>query len=348
MIQEKHSLQRSFNSEKLRKWFFVNRRSLPWRENPSPYEVWVSEVMLQQTRVSVVIPYFKKWMERFPTISSLAAAPMETVIKAWEGLGYYSRARNLKQGAEYLCQQYGGELPDSYVALQEVKGLGPYTIGAILSFAFKKKVPAIDGNVLRVLSRFFALEEPIDKGKTQKRIRELCLAILPDNEPWIIMEALIELGALVCQKKAKCHACPLNHQCLGKEKADLLPNKRKKEKTIHLHRDVAVIYSGTELLLRKGSQGKVMADLWEFPYFDRGSNMEAILGMSLVPKRALQEISHGFTKYKAFLYPHLYEGEKTSLVNYFWIPFDAARKLPFSSGHRRIIHDLRNNSILDI
>lgn len=348
MIQEKNSPQRSFASEKLRKWFFLNRRALPWRENPSPYEVWVSEVMLQQTQVSVVIPYFKKWMERFPTISSLAVAPIETVIKTWEGLGYYSRARNLKKGAEYLCQAYRGELPDSYSALQEVKGLGPYTIGAILSFAFKRKVPAVDGNVLRVLSRFFAIEDPIDKGKTQKKIRELCLSILPDDEPWIIMEALIELGALVCQKKPKCHECPLSHECLGKSKANLLPVKSKREKAVHLHRDVAVIYSGTELLLQKGNQGKVMADLWEFPYFDRGSNIEDILGISLTPKRALQEMSHGFTKYKAFLYPHLYEGEKTSLLNYFWIPFDALIKMPFSSGHRRIIHYLRNNSILNI
>lgn len=348
MTQEKNSSNLSFVSEKLRKWFFLNRRALPWRENPSPYEVWVSEVMLQQTQVNVVIPYFKKWMELFPTISSLAVASIEEVIKAWEGLGYYSRARNLKKGAEYLYEQHGGELPDSYTALQEVKGLGPYTIGAILSFAFKKKVPAVDGNVLRVLSRFFSIEDPIDKGKTQKRIRELCLSILPDYEPWIVMEALIELGALVCQKKAKCNECPLTHQCQGKSKADLLPNKSKREKTVHLYRDVAVIYSGTELLLQKGIKGKVMADLWEFPYFERGANIEDILGIFLTPKRALQEVSHGFTKYKAFLYPHLYEGEKTPLLNYFWIPFDTVIKIPFSSGHRRIIHYLRNNSILDI
>ncbi|MEM8727459.1 MAG: A/G-specific adenine glycosylase, partial [Chlamydiota bacterium] len=275
MSRAKNSARPPFASEKLRQWFFLNRRSLPWRENPSPYEVWVSEVMLQQTRVDVVIPYFKKWIDRFPTVSSLAAAPIETVIKVWEGLGYYSRARNLKQGAEYLCREHRGELPDSYSMLQAVKGLGPYTIGAILSFGFKQKFPAVDGNVLRVLSRFFAVEDPIDKGKTQTRIRELCLSILPDDEPWIIMEALIELGALVCQKKAKCHQCPLSRRCSGKSKAHLLPNKSRREKTVHLHRDVAVIYSGKELLLQKGETGKVMADLWEFPYFDRGSDIEA-------------------------------------------------------------------------
>jgi len=329
-------------------WFQVNQRSLPWRATHTRYAVWISEVMLQQTQVDRAIPYFKRWMKTFPDPAAVAEAEEDLLLRLWEGLGYYSRARNLKKGAEYLCQAYRGELPDSYSALQEVKGLGPYTIGAILSFAFKRKVPAVDGNVLRVLSRFFAIEDPIDKGKTQKKIRELCLSILPDEEPWIIMEALIELGALVCQKKAKCHECPLSHECLGKSKANLLPVKSKREKAVHLHRDVAVIYSGTELLLQKGNQGKVMADLWEFPYFDRGSNIEDILGISLTPKRALQEMSHGFTKYKAFLYPHLYEGEKTSLLNYFWIPFDAVIKMPFSSGHRRIIHYLRNNSILNI
>ncbi|QVL57719.1 MAG: A/G-specific adenine glycosylase [Simkaniaceae bacterium] len=348
MDQAKISQVKAFDSEKLRKWFFLSRRPLPWRENPSPYEVWVSEVMLQQTQVSVVIPYFQRWMKLFPTISALAAAPIEKVIKAWEGLGYYSRARNLKKGAEYLSAHYEGELPNSYEALREVKGLGPYTIGAILSFAFKEKVPAVDGNVLRVLSRFFSIEEPVDKGKTQKEIRELCNLLLPDKEPWIIMEGLIELGALVCQKRAKCIECPLSEKCLGKSKAGLLPVKRKKDKTIQLHRDVAIIYSGKELLLQKGADGKVMADLWEFPYFDRGSNIEITMGVSLTLKGILEVVSHGFTKYQAFLYPRIYEAERAFSSNYRWIPFEELGDIPFSSGHRQIIQRLRNNSILNI
>lgn len=338
----------AFESEKLRKWFFLNRRLLPWRENPSPYEVWVSEVMLQQTQVSVVIPYFKRWMERFPTISALAAAPIEEVIKVWEGLGYYSRARNLKKGAEYLTKEHGGALPNSYEALERVNGLGPYTIGAILSFAFKEKAPAVDGNVFRVLSRFFAIQDPIDKGKTQRRMRELCGLLLPDYEPWIVMEGLIELGALVCQKKAKCGECPLEGRCLGKSQGDLLPVKSKREKTIHLHRDVAVIYSGKDLLLQRGKKGRVMADLWEFPYFDRGVNIQEALDIPLLLKGNLDKVSHGFTKYKAFLYPHLYEGKKVPLRNYEWVAFERVKHIPFSSGHRQIVDHLRNHSILGI
>ncbi|NRA90187.1 MAG: A/G-specific adenine glycosylase, partial [Simkaniaceae bacterium] len=138
----------------IRKWFFKNRRNLPWRENPSPYEVWVSEIMLQQTQVSVVVPYFERWMNIFPTIEKLAGAPLEKVIKAWEGLGYYSRARNLHEGAKYLMEENGGELPSSAAELEKVKGIGPYTVGAILSFAYKQKRAAVDGNVLRVLARY--------------------------------------------------------------------------------------------------------------------------------------------------------------------------------------------------
>ncbi len=348
MEQAKFSRVQSFNPEELRKWFFWARRPLPWRENPSPYEVWVSEVMLQQTQVGVVIPYFKRWMTLFPTIPALAAAPIEKVIKVWEGLGYYSRARNLHKGAEFLTKYYDGELPNSREALKKVKGLGPYTIGAILSFAFKNKAPAVDGNVLRVLSRFFAIKEPIDKSKTQKEIRELCYALLPEKEPWIIMEGLIELGALVCQKKAKCKECPLSKNCLGKSKADLLPVKSKGEKTIHLYRDVAIIYSGKELLLRKGGKGKVMADLWEFPYFERGVDIGEVLELSLISKGPLKEVSHSFTKYKAFLYPHLYQTERVEISDFKWISFDDVIKIPFSSGHRRILLSLRNNQLISI
>jgi len=333
----KLSLAQSFDSDKLKKWFYLSRRPLPWRENPSPYEVWISEVMLQQTQVSVVIPYFKRWMTLFPSISTLASAPIEEVIKVWEGLGYYSRARNLHAGAQYLTKYHGGELPNSPEALKKVKGLGPYTIGAILSFAFKGKVPAIDGNVLRVLSRFFAIEEAIDQTKTQTMIRELCETLLPEDEPWIVMEGLIELGALVCQKKAKCELCPLNVSCLGKSKADLLPIKKKREKTTHLYRDIAIVRCGNDLLLRKGKKGKIMADLWEFPYVERGMNIEEVLGIPLTLKGKLDRVIHTFTRYKAFLHPYLYQAAKEEIEGYQWVSLSDCQNLPFSSGHRKIL-----------
>ncbi|MCB1110162.1 MAG: A/G-specific adenine glycosylase [Chlamydiia bacterium] len=332
-------------TEALREWFFLNRRALPWRENPSPYEVWVSEVMLQQTQVSVVVPYFKRWMTLFPTIRALAEAPLEKVIKTWEGLGYYSRARNLHEGARYLTQTHGGELPSTYEDLKKVKGLGPYTIGAILSFAFKQREAAVDGNVLRVLSRFYGIHKPIDQGKVQKEIREKCQALLPKEEPWIIMEALIELGALVCQKRAKCDLCPVHKKCVAAQsgQAALLPLKERRAETIHLHRDVAVIISKNSLLIRKGVQGKVMADLAEFPYFDRGTSIEKALNLPLTPICPLPEVTHGFTRYKAFLYPHLYRSIEKEVKEYEWVPFEEIKQLPFSSGHRKVLEHFKCN-----
>ena len=330
--------------EKLRDWFFKNRRSLPWRENPSPYEVWVSEVMLQQTQVSVVVPYFKRWMILFPTVEVLAKASLEQVIKAWEGLGYYSRARSLHEGARYLTENHEGEVPSSHEALKKVKGLGPYTIGAILSFAYKQRASAVDGNVFRVLSRYYGIEEPIDNGAVQKGIREKCQSLLPEREPWIVMEGLIELGAIVCKKKAVCDLCPVKEGCVAfKEcKADRLPVRKKRGKTIHLHRDVAVIHAEGFILIRRGEKGKVMEDLAEFPYFSRGQAIEKALNLKLTMVQSLPKVTHGFTKYKAFLYPHLYSSEHQEIEGYQWVPFKKIPSLPFSSGHRQILNSLKD------
>ena len=155
--------------------------------------------MLQQTQVAVVIPYFLHWMQRFPTIHHLAKASLDEVVKAWEGLGYYSRVRHLHEAAKYLVEHFNGQLPSEEEDLKKIKGLGPYTIGAILSFAFHQKKAAVDGNVIRVLTRYFGLEEDISKVATVNKLRQLAQELLPDEEPWIVNEALIELGATLCQ-----------------------------------------------------------------------------------------------------------------------------------------------------
>ena len=345
----------SFDIDSLKRWFFLFRRQLPWRENPSPYAVWISEVMLQQTQVTVVVPYFEKWMRLFPSVKALAQAPLEQVIKTWEGLGYYSRARNLHEGARYFLAHHGGELPEDPKALQKVKGLGPYTIGAIRSFAFKQKAAAVDGNVLRVLARLFAIEEPIDQVRTRRQIEILTESVLPEMEPWIVMEALIELGALVCQKTPSCASCPLKTNCLAfqKNKVRELPKKGKKIPTTFLHRLVAIIQSKEGILLRKGEKGKVMADLWEFPYIEVErpikevsfwhAHVEKAFSLSLSYRSSLPEVSHGFTRYKAFLYPHIWHTTHTvPLVGYEWVSLKALLEKPFSSGHRRVLKHLTN------
>lgn len=326
-------------------WFEKWKRPFPWRMlnpgNPSfAYAIWVSEVMLQQTRAEVVIPYFSTWMQKFPTIDHLAKARLEEVMKSWEGLGYYSRARRLWEGAKFLVEEHQGRLPADYDELLKIPGFGPYTAGAVASFAFRKRAAAVDGNVARVLLRYFALEEPIDKLQTQKKLRQITLDILPEEKPWVAMEALIELGATFCSKKPRCDQCPLKMGCLAKAKGVtvLIPFKMRKETIEILHRDVLLFLCGDKTLVGQVASGKVMAGLYEFPYFERGETWRK-KGMVLV--RTLDPIEHSFTRFRAKLYPHLIQCEKEiPLTGYDWIPIDKLKVLPFSSGHRKLREQL--------
>lgn len=338
--------------EALHSWFQSNRRSFPWREERTPYKVWISEVMLQQTRASVVVPYFLRWMELFPDVKDLAAAPIEAVIKTWEGLGYYSRARNLHIGAKQICERFGGEIPDSVEALASIRGLGPYTIGAILSFGFSQRAVAVDGNVARVVSRYFALEENICRPKVRRSIEEKTSGLLDAKEPWTTGEALIELGALVCRPMPLCEDCPLQSGCLGLKKgiAASLPIKNAESPVILLSRAVAVVESQTQFLVRKGEAGKVMADLYEFPYFDlqREATPQSIekqvaerFGFQVKCSRILKQTAHTFTRYKARLYPFLATTPTpVAIAGWEWIPKKCLLDLPFSAGHRTIARQL--------
>lgn len=336
---------------RLKHWFIEKKRDLPWRNNPTPYQVWVSEIMLQQTQVAVVIPYFIRWMTRFPTIQTLAEASLDEVIKLWEGLGYYSRARNLHEGAKQVVQRFGGQIPCTAAELAEIKGLGPYTIGALLSFAFHQKIAAVDGNVLRVLARHFVVEGDVTKLKIVQQIRSLADSLLPDEEHWIVNEALIELGATICGKTPKCGICPLRTTCLAyaKGNAHLLPFKAARKPTIFLRRLVAVIIQNDHVLLRKGQPGEIMQSLHEFPYFEIDQEptqeflriVEQEWGTKGKLWSPLPMEKHAFTSYRVCLYPYVVaveqEFEKTG---YEWTSFKALEKLAFSAGHRRVLKNL--------
>jgi A/G-specific adenine glycosylase len=327
---------------KLKEWFIREKRDLPWRNEPSPYKVWISEVMLQQTQAVVVVDYFFKWLELFPSIPSLAKASLEEVIKAWEGLGYYSRARNLHKAARYLMQHHEGALPSSIEDLSAIPGIGPYTAGAIASFAFHRRAAAVDGNVIRVISRFFCIKEDVSKPSTQKKIREAVEDLLPNEESWIVMEALIELGAKICKKSPDCTRCPVKSECRGKEQARTLPFKGKKIEVTALIRYVAVVMADGEVLVRKGDSGKVMADLYVFPYWEGALAVEK-LGLSLSFVRDLPKQKHSFTRFRVDLYPALFElKEKLDVVGYEWVCLRQLMRLPFSSGHRHIAQGLVN------
>lgn len=332
--------------DNLRRWFLDQRRDMPWRDSPTPYAVWVSEVMLQQTQVAVVIPYFLRWMEQFPTIEILAKASPEQVIKAWEGLGYYSRARNLHAGAQYVLEKHQGLLPDSYEELAKIKGLGPYTIGAILSFAFHQKAAAVDGNVVRVLTRYLGIKDDISKPKTIDNLRNQVLSLLPESEPWVINEALIELGATVCQKKARCTACPLKSECQALKQGivDQLPYKSAKTQYEKLERTVAVIACRGHFLVRRSEDGEIMKDLHQFLYFDAVMEPKQLKGklqqewtLELNKIDPLEQVNHSFTKYRVKLYPYLCTvKDLTPVKGYDWRSHDDLQQLAFSSGHRRI------------
>lgn len=331
----------------LKNWFLDEKRDLPWRNNPSPYQVWISEVMLQQTQVSVVIPYFERWMKRFPTIQKLAEASTDEVIKIWEGLGYYSRARNIHEAAKYVVAAHQGVLPSSKEELSKIKGLGPYTIGAIQSFAFKMKSAAVDGNVVRVLSRYFHIEEDISKGKTIQMMRELLEEKLPDEEPWVVSEALIELGATVCQKKPRCEVCPLRNNCLGYRHgvADQLPIKTAKVKYEKLFRAVGVVSYQDYYLIRRGEKGEIMSDLYEFPYLegvegDMDQHFKMKFGLSLKFVQEYPKVSHSFTRFRVELKPlHYHAKAKIPVEGYEWRTLRELHDLAFSSGHRKILQN---------
>ena len=256
-------------AQPLLRWFWANHRVLPFRSDPTPYHVWVSEIMLQQTRVAAAVPYYERFVQELPDIPALAACEEERLLKLWEGLGYYSRVRNLQKAARIVCEQYGGQLPGDLAALKKLPGIGDYTAGAIASIGFGIPAPAVDGNVLRVFARLYNDEGDIMQPAVKAATTQKVMAQQPAEAPGDFNQALMELGALVCTPgQPDCAACPLQALCLGRQSGNpaRLPQKapkkaRKKcELTLCLAQDAA----GRWLLQKRGEQG-VLAGLWQPP-----------------------------------------------------------------------------------
>lgn len=288
---------RYFSSELL-DWYDVNKRDLPWRRSRDPYHIWVSEIMLQQTRVDTVIPYFHRFIERFPTIEALADAPEDDVLKCWEGLGYYSRARNLQSAARQITEQYGGVMPSGKEEVAGLKGVGPYTAGAIRSIAFNIPAAAVDGNVMRVLSRYFLIEDDIMKIKTRTRMEELVLTLVPEGRASDFTQALMELGALICTPKSpKCLVCPVMEHCAGRleGKEESLPVKTKAKPPRPEHR-LAAIVEGTgvhegKILIRKRPVSGLLAGMWELPHIEVSSGASAVSTKGATEQSGLSAVS---------------------------------------------------------
>ncbi|MBQ9135986.1 MAG: A/G-specific adenine glycosylase [Lachnospiraceae bacterium] len=288
----------------LLKWYDSNRRVLPWREEPTPYRVWVSEIMLQQTRVEAVKPYFERFMNALPDIESLARAKEDMLLKLWEGLGYYNRVRNLQKAAIQIIEEYGGEMPDCYEELLKLKGIGSYTAGAIASIAYGKKVPAVDGNVLRVVSRVAKRDEDILLPAVKKKTEEELLQIMP-NRPGDFNQAMMEIGAMVCIPNGapKCEVCPLADICLAKADGvqSEYPKKGKKKPRSIEQKTILVIRDENRTALHKRSDKGLLAGLYEFPSIEGHKTAEEVVewlvekGLQTLRILPLKDSTHIFT-----------------------------------------------------
>lgn len=273
MTDLRKSIEKKINIDLFREdllhWFIQEQRDLPWRKDQDPYKVWVSEIMLQQTKVDTVIPYFNRFIEQFPTIEALSKAEEEKVLKAWEGLGYYSRARNLHAAVKEVHEKYNGKVPDTPAEISELKGVGPYTAGAILSIAYGVPEPAVDGNVMRVLSRIVSIWEDIAKAKSRKVFEEAVRILISYQNPSFFNQALMELGALVCTPTSpSCLLCPVREHCQAFHDGTVneLPVKTRKKKVTSLQLAAIVLEDeeGRTLIHKRESTG-LLANLWEFP-----------------------------------------------------------------------------------
>lgn len=260
-------MNNKFFAEMLIRWYQYQHRDLPWRRTLNPYKIWLSEVILQQTRVTQGLPYYERFVKNYPTVADLAAAPEQEVIRLWQGLGYYSRARNLHQTAQYIAYHLGGIFPKTYTALLKLKGIGPYTAAAIASFAYNEAVAVVDGNVYRVLSRFFGIETDIGSTQGQKQFAQLAAALIPQDQPAIYNQAIMEFGAVHCTPTSPdCLLCPLQQRCVANAtgRTSQLPVKLKKVKIKKRFFNYFVIAKEGLLAMKQRTERDIWQQLYDF------------------------------------------------------------------------------------
>lgn len=342
-------------------WYDIHARVLPWRSHPSPYSTWVSEVMLQQTQVDTVIPYFERWMQRFPTLESLAAADQTEVLRLWEGLGYYSRARHLHQAAHQVVAQYAGKLPADLKTLLSLPGIGRYTAGAILSIAFDQKQPALDGNIRRVYARITNSSEPLNTTISDKQLWSFTESALPDTRAGDFNQALMDLGAATCTpQNPACDLCPIQSDCqafaLGTQNS--LPVKRQKAPIPHWIVGAGVVFQDSKVLVAKRPQKGLLGGLWEFPGGKLESDdqdLPACIRRELVEELELKVVvdeqlgvySHAYTHFKVTVHAYfciLEPGETiTESETLRWLQPEQLANFPMGKVDRRIA-----NKMLDL
>lgn len=346
-------------ASRLLMWYRKHQRTLPWRGHRSEYAVWVSEIMLQQTRVETVIPYFKKWMKQFPTARALAKASEREVLNAWEGLGYYSRARNFHKAAQIVVEKYDGKLPREMDELQKLPGIGRYTAGALASILFGMDEPALDGNLKRVYARLFDVKTAVNSTKGEKILWELARANLPKGKAADFNQALMDLGALVCvPKNPRCEICPLAGNCLARKRGtqNLRPVKfAKKAAPHHVHAAAVIekrIGNSLYVLLAKRPSRGLLAGMWEFPNArvageaagEAASAVGAAYRLTLRAKRGvhpLTTVEHAYSHFRVTVYAFRCEvSSKEMNGNLKWVELKKLDEYPMGKVDRQIANKL--------
>jgi A/G-specific adenine glycosylase len=350
-------------------WYRAHRRPLPWRGAADPYAIWVSEVMLQQTRVDTVIPYYHRFLERFPTVEALAGADLADVLKAWEGLGYYTRARNLHRAAVEVAENLGGRLPDDPASLRRLPGFGPYMTGAVASIAFGRPEPVLDGNVIRVLARLLAISDPPAETATRRRLwdiaRDLVRAV-PEGAPGDFNQGLMELGATLCTPRApQCGACPWGHACQARAQGAPEAYPAAAAKRAVPHHDIAVgVVTGADglLLVRRPAKG-LLGGLWEFPggrVADGEAPHDAVarllaerFGLTVRVGAPLAPVPHAFTHRRVTLHPFACRHPEGTLApayhtDHRWVPVAEVAGLALPRAHQKIAAALSGPAQLEL
>ena len=341
-------------------WYAIHRRRLPWRETSDPYAIWVSEVMLQQTQVATAIPYYQRFMDRFPTPGNLADADIQKVLKLWEGLGYYSRARNLHRAAGMVVSQFNGQVPDDPAAFRSLPGVGDYTAAAVLSIAFGRVLPVVDGNVKRVLSRLLEIDTPVNRSGAHKIFQVPAARIICPTQPADFNQALMELGALICRPKhPDCRACPLSGLCLANRhgRTGDYPKRDTSKRAPHRHLSIGVILKrGKMLAVHRPAEG-FLGGLWEFPAVTSNGrqtdrkDFEKMLatetGLKIAVDRRLTRIRHAYTHFTltgdVYLCRHV--TGRVHLKNaqgHRWLTFRSLTRLPLHKAIHKFLDALKD------
>ena len=344
-------MTQSFSSKILDWYHQFGRKHLPWQQSKTPYKVWVSEIMLQQTQVTTVIPYFQRFMNDFPDIYTLAKAQQDHVLSLWTGLGYYARARNLHKTAQIISQDFNGNFPNTVDALEELPGIGRSTAGAILSLGHGLYAPILDGNVKRVLARHFAVDGWPGKTAVQKRLWELSDELTPREECGNYNQAMMDIGATVCTRtKPECHRCPIAATCtaFASNTIELYPGKKPRKAKPIKSTQLLIIKCDNEVLLQKNPQQGIWGGLWGFPQAQADTEIESILdtfGVAAESTQSLAEFRHTFSHFHLDCFPVVIKASKkpdylSESNNTMWVNLDSEQQLGFAAPTVKLLKEL--------